>query len=497
MKLHGIKWRHVATTFLFAVAVIGAQFARVDMAHAASTVVWTGAGGNANFSTAANWQGGVVPINGDTIKFTDNTTGADVTLHNDTSVVFGGLIVDGSALSSQNPYGFTVAENVNFAAGAILSEVGSNLRLYMNAGLTTTGALTINGAPYSALTSSITMNGVLSVNGTIIDPSTVTGATAYDMQAGSSMSAMSSTTVAVPVTFASTVTPTAVTINPYAASDASLTFSGAVTLNSNIQVDIPSTGNTIIFSGPITYNGFTITRDSASQGTLNVNGTVSQNQPKETTISDSQPTTDITVVSKETTTLDGTRQAVTVDDGGTLKGTGTAEFLVVRPAGIVAPGHSPGTLTVVQTLSLQGTYQAELQTAKNYDQLVVGQGFSGAGNAVMLNPSSVLSLSLYPGWSIAKGDTFTIIDNKSATPVSGTFTGLAEGSQVTVSGVTFSISYVGGDGNDVVLTALTTAADPAAPNTGVANFVKANPVVVLAAGVVAAAAVFIVSRRRA
>lgn len=52
----------------------------------------------------------------------------------------------------------------------------------------------------------------------------------------------------------------------------------------------------------------------------------------------------------------------------------------------------------------------------------------------------------------------------------------------------------------LIVDAYAVAADPSvpgAPNTGVANFVQANPVVILAAGVVAAAAIFVASRRRA
>jgi hypothetical protein len=44
-----------------------------------------------------------------------------------------------------------------------------------------------------------------------------------------------------------------------------------------------------------------------------------------------------------------------------------------------------------------------------------------------------------------------IIDNRTATPVVGTFAGLPEGAIVTSNGKSFAITYHGGDGNDVVL----------------------------------------------
>ena len=54
----------------------------------------------------------------------------------------------------------------------------------------------------------------------------------------------------------------------------------------------------------------------------------------------------------------------------------------------------------------------------------------------------------------------------------GTFKDLPEGAEITVGGAIFKISYVGGDGNDIVLTALNDSVAPKdpkapkAPNTG-------------------------------
>ena len=48
---------------------------------------------------------------------------------------------------------------------------------------------------------------------------------------------------------------------------------------------------------------------------------------------------------------------------------------------------------------------------------------------------------------------FTILDDgNSMNAISGIFTGLPEGSTITVNGHNYQISYVGGDGNDVTLT---------------------------------------------
>ena len=62
-----------------------------------------------------------------------------------------------------------------------------------------------------------------------------------------------------------------------------------------------------------------------------------------------------------------------------------------------------------------------------------------------------LNLALPEGFSPTLGQAFTIVDNNDVDPIKGTFAGLPEGATFTSRGVTFSISYAGGTGNDVVL----------------------------------------------
>jgi hypothetical protein len=63
-----------------------------------------------------------------------------------------------------------------------------------------------------------------------------------------------------------------------------------------------------------------------------------------------------------------------------------------------------------------------------------------------------LVLVLPEGFQTTMGQTFTLVRVSDATPIAGTFNGLPEGATFTSSGVRFAISYVGGDGNDIVLT---------------------------------------------
>jgi len=58
------------------------------------------------------------------------------------------------------------------------------------------------------------------------------------------------------------------------------------------------------------------------------------------------------------------------------------------------------------------------------------------------------------------GNTYLIIANDGTDPVVGTFLGLPEGSIITSGVQSFRISYVGGTGNDVVLTAIATPVVP-------------------------------------
>ena len=79
-----------------------------------------------------------------------------------------------------------------------------------------------------------------------------------------------------------------------------------------------------------------------------------------------------------------------------------------------------------------------------YDRLAVS-GQVSIGNAALL---------VTRGYTPAPNASFTIVDNTGASPVFGTFAGLPQNALFFVDGHPFRISYTGGDGNDVVLTAL-------------------------------------------
>ena len=138
--------------------------------------------------------------------------------------------------------------------------------------------------------------------------------------------------------------------------------------------------------------------------------------------------------------------------GGTLRGTGSIGNLTGTGTGTVSPGTSPGTIGT-SSLSLASGNTLAIGIAgttagTGYDQLVVADG----GTVSLGNTTLGLTASFAP-----TADTvLTIIDNQGSQPVSGTFAGLAEGAIVTVDTQDYRISYVGGTGNDVTLTALQT-----------------------------------------
>lgn len=138
--------------------------------------------------------------------------------------------------------------------------------------------------------------------------------------------------------------------------------------------------------------------------------------------------------------------AVSVQSGAFLGGTGTIDA-DVTVNGTLAAGQSPGVLHTGNLLLNSGaTFAVELggTVLGDYDRIDV-TGTVTLGGA--------LSLSLVNSFNPTGSASFTIIDNDgTADLVTGSFTGLAEGATVSTGGLNFTISYIGGDGNDVVLT---------------------------------------------
>lgn len=137
--------------------------------------------------------------------------------------------------------------------------------------------------------------------------------------------------------------------------------------------------------------------------------------------------------------------------GGAFGGDGNcvADIIVgTGNGGQLAPGQSLnaiGTLTTTgkTTINADGTLAVQLDWSEMFtDKLVT--------NGLVLN-NAILSVNNLGGGAVTAGSRFLIVSNTSATPVAGTFAGLGEMGLLDVNGTPFRISYIGGDGNDIVL----------------------------------------------
>lgn len=161
----------------------------------------------------------------------------------------------------------------------------------------------------------------------------------------------------------------------------------------------------------------------------------------------------ITVDNGATLDVSGLTTGFTLTSSQTLQGTGTvAGALTV--AGTLAPGNSPGVLhTNNLTFLTDAVFEVQLDgltAGTGYDQLdVTGTVDLGDG---------VADLSLLLGFVPDMYDQFVILANDGGDQILGFFKGLPEGSTLWVpmddGTIPFRISYVGGTGNDIVLTAI-------------------------------------------
>lgn len=137
---------------------------------------------------------------------------------------------------------------------------------------------------------------------------------------------------------------------------------------------------------------------------------------------------------------------VRIASGATLGGTGTIFAVTALNGGLIAPGTSPGRLTVLNNLTMNAgsIFRVEMNgtnVASDFDQI------TAQGSVTLNNPA----LSLALGFASSVGQRLRLIDKTSAGAITGTFSGLAQGATLTENGSNFDVSYIGGTGNDFVL----------------------------------------------
>ena len=132
---------------------------------------------------------------------------------------------------------------------------------------------------------------------------------------------------------------------------------------------------------------------------------------------------------------------------GNVSGPITGDHSINNPGSLTStPLPTPPPPVTNYTQTATGTLTeliGGLTPGTGYGQIIVN------GN---VNLAGTLNVALINGFVPSLGNQFTVIDNRGTAAVSGTFAGLPEGATVFAGFYGFSISYVGGDGNDVVLT---------------------------------------------
>lgn len=429
----------------------------VAWAGAGNTVVLD-AGGNALFSDTefgalnggnGNWAGASL-----TIQRNGTALGSDVLGFDTSGALFS---IDGSNLQSGGEtfatftsvggiLTITFTSSGTVATTALVNDVAQRIT-YSND--TPAGDATIR---YSLNDGTSTVTADVVVTSDIIYVTNTNDTATIDLSNGVSFSeavaiAAADVTGSQTIVFASDLAGQALNLNVVALNE-SLTFD--LTQANGLTL----TGGTITLAGGTTQvfnvgSGYSATISSVIAGT----GALTKAGAGELTLSNSNTNAGTTTVSAGTLVVDGsTSSATTVASGSTLAGSGTlGGDVTVQNGGTLSPGNSgAGTLTVNGNLTLDfgSTLALDINGATagtGYDRVVVNGVVDVSG----------ATLAVTHGYAAGSGDSYTVIVNDAADAVVGTFSGISEGGKFNAAGngTELTTSYIGGDGNDLTLTA--------------------------------------------
>ena len=194
--------------------------------------------------------------------------------------------------------------------------------------------------------------------------------------------------------------------------------------------------------------GATLTGTMGTAGNLSLAATTGlYTVPASTTITVPGTTTLTTASLRVNGTLTSAG-GLTIPNGSTLDGTGTAGG-PLSVSGVLSPGVAGTGILGTGNLSFgaAGARSVPITLAgatpgTDYDQVNVT-------GTVNLTGATLAVTNSLPAGDFAP---FVIVNNDGTDAVTGTFTGLPQGGTLTANGQMFVISYAGGDGNDVTLT---------------------------------------------
>ncbi len=355
--------------------------------------------------TADNNTGRVLVTSG-TLQLAKLGTGSGVRAVGTDSIIQGGTMLLGGTGGDQifdgvslTMYGGTLdLGGTNETVAGIYSNAGVGVITNSGAGAST---LTLGGSNISSLLGAVIRDGTSAValsktgNGAAV----LTGANTY--------------------TGATTINGGYIQIGNGGATGSIATTSG-VTVAANTQLIFNRDNSSVVSFAPVI----------SGAGGLVQNGTGVLEVPSTTAHTYTGPTV---VNSGELNVRGSIVSAVTLNPGATLSGSGTVGAVGSR-GGMIKPGNSPGILTT-------GSVVADIDTAFTFELngTTAGSLYDQINTTGLIDLDGSLTLSL--GYTPAVGDKLFIWLNDGVDPITGTWSGLPEGSTIAAGPDFWVLSY--------------------------------------------------------
>ncbi|HEV8267494.1 MAG TPA: autotransporter-associated beta strand repeat-containing protein [Thermoanaerobaculia bacterium] len=421
----------------------------IPLSATATTRQWTGASNNV-WNNSNNWSPNGVPANGDDLEFPSGALNTSVqnnmsglSLHSiifsDTGYnIFGNDISLSSGISEYSNFAFFLSSQTNTIQLNIALTANQTFHVESRVVgmILVSDTVTVSGnvtGPFNLIKDG---GGVLLLSGTTNAYSGSTTISEGTLRLGNGTAIPP--TSAVTLAFAAAPNTAALDVNGFSASIGSLNGpSGTfVRLGTGGTLQVGDFGYAT-FGGVVSGTGGTL-RVSGGGGALTLSGNNTYTGPTlveaRTVVTGSQPQSPVTA-------------------SATIAGTGTVGDVTLNVNGILNAGTDfglPGSIHVgALTMNAGTAFVVDLNgttPGTGYDQVVA------TGNVGFNNTSGALSVYVGMAFTPAAGTSFTILDKQSVGAINSTFVNLPQGGGLVASGIEFKITYVGGDGNDVVLT---------------------------------------------